>query len=133
MRELSFLERLAENLLKGGFARALKPKLEPVQLAKALAKEMERSRLVGPEAPMVANHYLVYLNPADFARFSGFQANLERELASYLRGYASRKRLPPDRRRISFPARLADPAIREGEDRGADGRYRAPCPRSRLP
>lgn len=95
MKELSFLERLAENLLEGGFARALKPKLEPVQMAKSLAKEMERSRLVGPEAPMVANHYLVYLNPADFARFSGFQANLERELASYLRGYASRRGYRP--------------------------------------
>jgi hypothetical protein len=95
MREISFLEKLAENVLEGGFLRALKPKLQPVQLAKALTKEMERSRLVGPESPMVANQYRVYLNPSDFALFSGFQANLERELASYLRGYASRRGYRP--------------------------------------
>lgn len=95
MREITFLERLAERLLEGGFLRALKPKLQPVQLAKSLAKEMERSLLVGPEAPMVANQYRVYMAPPDFALFSGFQMNLERELASYLRGYAARRGYRP--------------------------------------
>ncbi len=95
MREISYLERLAEELIEGGFARVLKPKLQPVQIAKALAKEMGKTQMVGPDGPLVANRYSVSLNPADFALFAGFQANLERELAAYLRGYADRKGYKP--------------------------------------
>ncbi len=95
MREIGFLDRLAENLLEGGFIRALKPRLQPVQMARALAREMGRSRMIGPEAPYVANHYRVYVSPADFAQISRFQSNLERELAGYLRGYASRRGYRP--------------------------------------
>lgn len=95
MKEITFLERLAENLLEGGFIRALKPRLQPVQLAKALAKEMVRSQMIGPETPIVANSYHVFLSPADFPNFAGFQSNLERELAGYLRGFAVRKGFRP--------------------------------------
>ena len=93
MKEVTFLERLAESLLEGSFARALKPRLQPVQIAKALAREMERSQIVGVDAPLVANRYVVQLHPDDFGVFSGFQASLERELASYLKGYAARRGL----------------------------------------
>ncbi len=95
MREFTFLEKLAEDLLEGGFIRALKPKLQPVQLAKALAREMNRSQMVGPDAPLVANLYSIYLSIRDFAQFSGFQSNLERELAAYLRSYAARRGYRP--------------------------------------
>lgn len=93
MKEVTFLEKLAENLLEGSFARALKPRLQPVQIAKALAREMERSQIVGVDAPLVANRYVVQLHPDDFSVFSSFQASLERELASYLKGYAARRGL----------------------------------------
>lgn len=82
-------------MLEGGFARALKPRLQPVQLAKALSREMTASRMVGPEAPLVANRYSIYVSPRDFSQFAAFQSNLERELASYLRGFASRHGLKP--------------------------------------
>ncbi len=95
MREITFLEKLAENLIEGGFAKVLKPRLEPVQIGKALAKEMSGSQMVGPEGPLVANHYSVFLHPTDLDTFSRFQANLERELASYLTGYAARLGLKP--------------------------------------
>lgn len=95
MKEITFLEQMAENLLEGGFARLLRPKLQPVQIAKALAKEMEQRRLVSADAPLVANRYAVHLHPADFALFAGFRASLERELAAYLRGYATRGGLRP--------------------------------------
>ncbi len=90
MKEVTFLEKLAEKLLEGGFARALKPKLQPVQIAKALARAMERSQVVGAEGPLVANDYLAYLHPDDLAAFTEFQTSLEREFAAYLRGYATR-------------------------------------------
>ncbi|MHB0868362.1 MAG: FhaA domain-containing protein [Chloroflexota bacterium] len=99
MKEVSFLEKLAENLLEGSFSRALKPKLQPVQIAKALARAMERSQVVAADGPLVANQYQVLLHPADFAGFAGFQASMERELADYLQGYAARHGL----RTLSFP------------------------------
>jgi len=90
MKEMTFLERLAENLLEGGFVRALKARLQPVQIAKALAREMERCQVVGIDGPIAPNRYLAYLHPEDLAGFAAFQVSLERELASYLRGYATR-------------------------------------------
>ncbi len=90
MKEVSFLEKLAETLLEGGFVRAMKPKLQPVQIAKALTREMEQGQVVGAEGPLVPNGYLVYLHPDDLDGFAGFRTSLERELASYLRGYAAR-------------------------------------------
>jgi hypothetical protein len=95
MREVSFLEKLAEDLIEGGFAKALKPRLQPVQIAKSLAKEMGASTIVGPDGPLVANSYSVFLHTADFSLFAGFQGNLEGELAGYLRGYAQRRGLKP--------------------------------------
>jgi len=95
MREITFLERLAGDLVEGGFARVLKPRLQPVQIAKALAKEMGANRMVGPDGPMVANHYSVFLHPDDLSNLAGFQGNLERELSGYLSGYAARRGLKP--------------------------------------
>lgn len=95
MEEVKSLERLAENLLEGGFLRAFKPKLQPVQIAKALARAMERSQIVGVDGPLVANQYSVYLHPDDLAVFAAFQATLERELAAHLTGYAARCGLRP--------------------------------------
>lgn len=116
MKEITFLEKLAENLLEGSFARALKPKLQPVQIAKALTRAMERSQVVGAEGPLVANRYLVYLHPDDLAAVSAFQAGLERELASYLRGYAARQGYRT----------LASPSVRvlPAEQPGRPGRVR---------
>jgi hypothetical protein len=88
MKDISFLERLAEDLLEGTFAYAFKSRLEPVQIAKALVREMEQNRIVGPEAPLVPNHYIAHLHPSDFDAVSEFRQGLERELGNYLRGYA---------------------------------------------
>lgn len=93
MKEIAFLEQLAERLLEGTFARVLKPRLQPVQVAKALTREMDRVRRVGPEGPLAANRYAVYLHPSDLADFADFRASLERELAGYLQGYAIRRGL----------------------------------------
>lgn len=90
MKEIAFLEKLAENLLEGSFARALKPKLQPVQMAKALAREMERSQMVAADGPLVANQYTVLLHPSDLAGFAAYQATMERDLATYLQDYAAR-------------------------------------------
>ena len=113
MKEALFLERLAENLLEGGFLRAMKPRLQPVQIAKALVREMDRGQIVGAEGPIAPNDFVVTLHPDDLATFSSFQSSLERELAAYIRGYAARRGL----RTLSTPmVRLApaDPTVPRG-------------------
>ncbi len=95
MKEAMFLERLAESLLEGGLSRVLKARLEPVQIAKALGKEMDRSKVVAPNAPLVANRYRVFLHPDDLVGFAGFQASVEREIALYLADYARRRGFKP--------------------------------------
>lgn len=91
MKEVRFLEKLAERLVEGGFNRVLKPRLQPVQIAKALARGMERSQMVGTDSPLVANRYRVYLHPVDHQLFAGFRTTLERELAVYLSDLAARR------------------------------------------
>ncbi|MGI5837176.1 MAG: FhaA domain-containing protein [Chloroflexota bacterium] len=110
MKEVTFLEKLAENLLEGSFNRILKPKLQPVQIAKALAREMERNQMVGTEGPLAPNLFVTYLHPDDLASLASFQSSLERELENYLTGFASRHGLkllsPPQVKLISGEVRV---------------------------
>ncbi len=92
-RDPSFLEKLAEDLVEGTINRALKAKLQPVQIAKALARAMEGSQIVGTNGPLAANQYHVYLHPKDFATFAAFQTSLERDLSLYLQDCAARRGL----------------------------------------
>ncbi len=90
-----FLEKLAERLLEAGVARALKARLQPVEIAKALSKEMDRSQVIAPGGRLVANQYQVHLHPDDLAEFAPFQASLEAQLAAFLTDYAARRALKP--------------------------------------
>ncbi len=91
MKEGTILERLAENWLEGSFNRLLKPKLQPVQIAKAVAKEMEQGQMVGVDAPLAPNLYEVHLHPDDLADLAAFQLGLERELACFLSSRAAQR------------------------------------------
>jgi len=91
MKEMTFLERLAESILEGSFNRIFKPKLQPVQVAKALVRELEQSQIVGAEGPLAPNIFVAYLHPDDLAGLSGFLGSLERDLANYLAAIAERR------------------------------------------
>jgi hypothetical protein len=85
---LDALERVLEEAVEGTVRRIFRPKVQPIQIAKAAAREMEREQLVGPSGQEVANSFSVDLNPDDLEPFRRFQAALERELAKYLTNYA---------------------------------------------
>lgn len=85
---LDSLERMMEEALEGTLQRVFRPKLQPVQLAKAAAKRMEQQQVVGPAGPEVPNSYTIALNPKDFAGFARFQLALQKELEKYLLKYA---------------------------------------------
>ena len=68
--------------------RILRPRLQPVQLARAATRELERRRVIGPGGPVVPNSFRIALHPRDYAGFGEYRRSLERELAQYLTGYA---------------------------------------------
>lgn len=88
MGALLRFEAFVENLLEGSLTRLLRGQLQPVEIAKRLARAMETSKTVSVGRVFVANQYSVYLNLRDFQRLESVRATMERELAEYLAGVA---------------------------------------------
>lgn len=76
-----FWQRLFDSLFRRGEGASL----QPVEIAKKLAKKMVAQRTVSINNVYVPNVYLVHLSPKDFQRLSAFETSLARELADYLR------------------------------------------------
>jgi hypothetical protein len=86
---LTRFEDLAERLIEGSAARLLNARLQPVELARYLARAMEDGQVVGPQGHMIVpNAYWVRLHPNDFDALSSFRETLEDELARYVASLA---------------------------------------------
>jgi hypothetical protein len=92
---LARFERLMEQAVEGSLRRVFPTSLQPVQLAKAAARAMEDSQVIGLSGIEVPNSYRLYLAPADLERFSDYSTTLARELSRYLLGYARERGLRP--------------------------------------
>jgi hypothetical protein len=91
MNSLSRFEALAETLVEGAFARLLRPRLQPIEVARHIARAMEDSQIIGPGGGVWApGHYWVFLNPADHSALHSLQPSLETELADYVVDLARR-------------------------------------------
>jgi hypothetical protein len=69
--------------------------LQPVQLAKAAARAMEQSRVVGIRGPQVANAYELSVAPADLARFGELSSQVIEDVRAYLVDYAQERGARP--------------------------------------
>jgi hypothetical protein len=79
---LSHLENLAEGLIEGTVARLLGARLQPVELARYLARAMEDGRVVGAGGEVIVpNVYWVRLHADDMQALSGYRETLQTELA----------------------------------------------------
>jgi hypothetical protein len=58
------LEAKLEGLFQGTFSRTFKSKVQPVEIARKLAKEMEDNKTVSISRTYVPNQYVVWLSPA---------------------------------------------------------------------
>lgn len=85
---LDALERFIEEAIEGTAQRLFRSRLQPIQLAKAALRRMERGQVVGPHGPEVPNHFVIALHPRDFEQFARYQAALQQELARYLERHA---------------------------------------------
>jgi Protein of unknown function (DUF3662)/FHA domain len=88
---LRSIENRIESLFEGVFGRAFRSHVQPVELARKLAKEMDEHKTISVSRVYVPNEYLLYLSPADREQFRGYEDSLLTELADYLAEHARRE------------------------------------------
>ena len=91
MSVLRAIESKIEGLFEGVFGRAFRTNVQPIELARWLAKEMDQHRSVSVSRVYVPNEYTVYLAPSDRAQFSSYEGSLIGELQEYLAEHARRE------------------------------------------
>lgn len=84
MSLLRTLEEKIEGIVEGAFSRAFKTHVQPVELARKLAKEMEEHKTVSVSRVYVPNQYVVFLSPQDREQFQSYEVALKKELSDYL-------------------------------------------------
>ena len=85
---LTRLERALERTVEGFFARSFRGRVQPIAVAKRLAREMEGAKMVSVSGTYAPNRYRVLLNPADLEHFQPFREAMIAELTHYLREHA---------------------------------------------
>jgi hypothetical protein len=85
------IEHKIESLFEGIFGRAFRTHVQPVELARKLAKEMDDGKTVSVSRVYVPNEYSVYLAPDDRGQFDSYEASLVDELQQYLAEHARRE------------------------------------------
>jgi FhaA, N-terminal domain/FHA domain len=88
---LRSIEQKIESLFEGAFGRAFRRNVQPVELARKLAKEMDDYKMVSVSQVYAPNEYVVYLSPGDRAQFESYEPALVNELEQYLTEHARRE------------------------------------------
>jgi hypothetical protein len=113
MSMLRNLESKLGGLVEGAFSRAFKSSVEPVELARKLAKEMEESKMASVSRTYVPNHDRVFLSPQDRSQFATYEPALRKELSDYLLEHARAESLAlTSRPAVEF---LTDERLQLGE------------------
>ncbi len=88
---LRAIEQKIEALFEGVFGRAFRTNVQPVELARKIAKEMDDHRTVSVSRVYVPNEYTVFLSTADREQFEGYEGSLLAELEEYVGEHAKRE------------------------------------------
>src|SRR5689334_1676073 len=80
-----------EGLVEGVFSRAFSSEVQPVELARKLAKEMDAHKTASVQRVYVPNEYTVFLSRQDRSKLEGYERSLEQELSGYLLEHARRR------------------------------------------
>jgi len=102
----SGLEGSLEKYIEGFFRDKFKGRVQPLDIAKKLAREMRDRKRVSVNLVYAPNEYEVYLSTEDFASISYLSGALSGELQDYLRQKAGEKEF----------TLVADPRVRFFED-----------------
>ena len=88
--------------------RTLRSGVQPVELARKLAKEMDDHRTISIHRVYVPNAYTVYLNPEDREQFAGHEQQMTNEFEEYLSEHARREGYSlTTRPKVSLPPSLS--------------------------
>ncbi len=85
------IEQRLERVFEGVFGRAFRTNVQPVELARKLAKEMDEHRSTSVTRVYVPNEYTIYLSAGDREQFEGYESSLVSELEEYLSEHAARE------------------------------------------
>ena len=88
---LRAIEQRLERLFEGVFGRAFRTNVQPVELARKLAKEMDEHRSTSVTRIYVPNEYTIFLSSSDRTQFEGYENQLVSELEEYLAEHAVRE------------------------------------------
>ena len=88
---LRAIEQRLEKVFEGVFGRAFRTNVQPVELARKLAKEMDDHRSASVRNTYVPNEYTIYLSTGDREQFEGYENSLVSELEEYLSEHAQRE------------------------------------------
>ncbi|MGH2347337.1 MAG: FhaA domain-containing protein [Chloroflexota bacterium] len=112
MKAITRFEMLMESMVERGFARLLRTRMQPIEIAKKLSREMEAQRTVAINRVLVPNYYTAALSAEDFDHFAPIQATLQREMAVYLTDYAAEHQYTlPGEAGVTL---VRDPSLRAG-------------------
>jgi len=85
---LQRFERRLERLVEGGFGKAFRSGLQPVEIGRRLVREMDIGRTLGVRGTVAPNDFTIRVAEADLERFDGFRESLVDELADTAREHA---------------------------------------------
>jgi len=85
---LQRFERRLERLVEGGFGKAFRSGLQPVEIGRRLVRELDTRRTLGVRGTVVPNQFTVRLAEDDMERFAGFHDALVSELSDTVRDSA---------------------------------------------
>src|SRR5215213_7386285 len=80
-----------ESLVEGVFGRAFRRQIHPVEIAKALTKQMDEGRMVSISRTYAPNDFTVHLSEEDVESIRAYQAALRDELIQYASTHAENK------------------------------------------
>jgi hypothetical protein len=72
------------------FSRAFSSGVQPVEIARKLAKEMDAHKTASVQRVYVPNEYTVYLSAEDYTRMKEYESSLEQELSAHLLDHSRR-------------------------------------------
>lgn len=88
---LRSIEQKIESLFEGAFGRAFRRNVQPVEVARKLAKEMDDYKMVSVSQVYAPNEYVVYLSQGDRGQFESYEPALIKELEQYLLEHSRRE------------------------------------------
>lgn len=106
----SGLEGNLEKYIEGFFKDKFKCRVQPIEIAKRLAREMRDNRRVSISNIYVPNEYTVSLHPEDWESIGAFNKLLSLELQDYIVQKAEEKGFTP----------VADPVVTLEKDEGVE-------------